>query len=148
MAVVMAGMGVFLFGVSWWVAGEATPALLLAVALVYVQLVVVTAATVFFSTVTSAVLATVLGICTYFMGVLSHNVLKLTDVGQGNPVLKAVAWVVFVLVPNLSAVDVRGGIVNGEAVDWAAVGAWAGYLLAYTVVVLLAATAVFRRREF
>jgi ABC-type transport system involved in multi-copper enzyme maturation permease subunit len=148
MAVVMAGMGVFLFGVSWWVAREATPALLLAVVLVYLQLVVVMAATVFFSTVTSTVLATVLGICTYFMGVLSHNVLNLTDVAQNDPVLKGVAWALFVLIPNLSAIDVRGDIVNSAAVDWAAVGAWSGYLLAYTVVVLLAATAVFRRREF
>ena len=148
MAAVMAGMGVFLFAVSWWVSKGATPALLLAVALVYVQLVVVMAVTILFSTVTSAVLATVLGICTYFIGELSRNVLSLTNIAQDNPVLKAVAWAVFVLVPNLSAVDVRGKIVTGAAVDWAAVGAWTGYLLAYTVIVLLAAAAIFRRKEF
>jgi Cu-processing system permease protein len=153
MAAVMAGMGVFLFGVSWSVAGEAAPSLLLGVALVYVQLVVVMAVTVFFSTMTSAVLATVLGICTYVAGVLSANVLILSQpsVKTGvpdTPLLHVVTWPVYLLVPNLSALDIRGVIVEGGAIPWSSVAAWAGYLVAYTVVVLLAASAVFRRKEF
>ena len=99
MAVVMAGMALFLFAVSWWVSKDATPLLLLAAALVYLQLVVVMALTVFFSTMTSAVLATVLGVCAFVAGELSANVLSLTEMGETH-VLKAVAWVVFVHDPQ------------------------------------------------
>jgi ABC-type transport system involved in multi-copper enzyme maturation permease subunit len=147
MAVVMSGMAVFLFLVSWWVSKEATPLLLLAVAMVYLELVVVMAATVFFSTMTSAVLATVLGICTYVAGQLSANVLSLTQIG-GNPALKGVSWIVFLLIPNLGAVDLKAAVLGEQSVDAAALAAWVGYLIAYVVVVLLAATAIFRRKEF
>lgn len=147
MAVVMTGMAVFLFLVAWWVAGDPTPLLLLAVALVYLQLVVVMAATVFFSTMTSAVLATVLGICTYVAGELSGNVLSLTEMGD-NPVLKAVAWVVFILIPNLGAIDLKAAVVGETSVPGGSLVAWSAYLVAYVVVVLVAATAVFRRKEF
>jgi ABC-type transport system involved in multi-copper enzyme maturation permease subunit len=147
MAIVLAGMGVFLFLVSWLVGKEATPSLLMAVSLIYLQLVVIIAVTILFSTLTSAVLATVLGICTFVGGLLSHNVLLLSGDGD-NPLLEAASWVVFILLPNLNSVDVRGDLVNAAAVDWAGVAAWSGYLVAYTIVVLVAATAVFRRKEF
>jgi len=140
-------MGAFLFLASWWVSRSPAPSLLGAVALIYLQLVVVMAVTVFFSTMTSAVLATVLGICTYVAGELSRNVLSLTDLGD-NVVLKAVAWVVFIAIPNLSAVDVKAAVVGEQAVAAGPLAGWIGYLLAYVVVVLLAATAVFRRKEF
>jgi Cu-processing system permease protein len=148
MVVVMTGMAVFLFLVSWWVSKEATPLLLLAVALIYLQLVVVMAATVFFSTMTSAVLATVLGICTFVAGQLSANVLSLTELSEGNPVLKATAWLVYLLIPNLGALDIKASVVGDQNVAMGSVAVWSVYLLAYVVVVLFAATAVFRRKEF
>jgi hypothetical protein len=78
---------------------------------------------------------------------LSHNVLALTELGD-SIVLKAVAWLVYLLIPNLSALDVKAWVVGDEAVAWGSVAAWAVYLIAYVVVLLGAATAVFRRKEF
>jgi hypothetical protein len=51
-------------------------------------------------------------------------------------------------VPNLSAVDIRASVVGEGAVSWVSLAAWCGYLLAYIVIVLLAATWAFRRKEF
>jgi ABC-type transport system involved in multi-copper enzyme maturation permease subunit len=147
LAVVLAGMGLFLFVLAWAVGGEQSGTLLLAVVMIYVQLVTIVAVTVFFSTLGSAILAAVLGICVFVAGQLSHNVLSLTRLGK-NAVTEALSWVVYVLIPNLSAVDVKAGAVGEQTLAWGEIGLWALYLLAYVVVALALATLVFRRKEF
>jgi Cu-processing system permease protein len=147
MAVVLAGMGVFLFLLVWLVAGDPSGMILAAVAMIYLQLLAIMAVTIFFSTLGSAILASVLGICVFIAGQLSHNVLALTRLGH-NAVTEALSWVVYVIVPNLSAVDVKAGVVGERTLAWAEIGLWTAYLLAYVVVVLALATLVFRRKEF
>jgi ABC-type transport system involved in multi-copper enzyme maturation permease subunit len=147
MAAVIAGMGLFLFAVVWIVHGEPTPMILAAVALIYVQLLVVVAVTIFFSTLGSAILASMLGICVFVAGQLSTNVLSLTRLGE-NAVTEALSWVVFVLIPNFTAVDVKPAVVGEQTAHWGEVLLWCVYLAAYTLAVLLLATVAFRRREF
>jgi len=147
MAVVLAGMGLFLFALVWIVAGEASGMVLLAVLMIYVQLLAVVAVTIFFSTMGSAILAAVLGICVFVAGQLSHNVLALTRLGK-NPLTEALSWVVYVIVPNFSAVDVKAGAVGEQTLAWGQIGLWTAYILAYVVVVLALAALVFRRKEF
>jgi len=147
MLVVLAGMGLFLFLLTLVVAKQASGWLLVATALIYLQLLVVMAVTVFFSTVSSAILASVLGISVFVAGQLSHNVLSLSRLGNG-VVIKAASWVVYVLIPNLGAVDIKPAVVGEASASWASIAAWGGYLVAYIVVVVLAASWVFRRKEF
>jgi len=147
MLVVLAGMGLFLFLLTLVVAKQASGWLLVATALIYLQLLVVMAVTVFFSTVSSAILASVLGISVFVAGQLSHNVLSLSRLGNG-VVIKSASWIVYVLIPNLSAVDIKPTVVGEASASWASIAAWGGYLVAYIVVVVLAAAWVFRRKEF
>jgi Cu-processing system permease protein len=147
MAVVLAGMGLFLFLLVWAVAGDVSGMILVAVVMIYVQLLAIMAVTIFFSTMGSAILASVLGICVFIAGQLSHNVLALTRIGH-NALTEAFSWVVYVVIPNLSAVDVKAGVVGEDTLSWGQIGVWSLYLLAYVVVVLALATLVFRRKEF
>ena len=147
MALVLAGMGLFLFVLVWMVAGQASGTVLLAVMMIYVQLLAVMAVTIFFSTLGSAILAAVLGICVFVAGQLSHNVLALTRLGK-NPLTEALSWVVYVLIPNFAAVDVKAGAVGEQTLAWGQICAWVVYLLAYIVVALALATVIFRRKEF
>lgn len=147
MAVVVGGMALFLFALTWLVAGSPSGSILVAGALIYVQLAVVMVVTILFSTLTSAILASVLGICVYAAGQLSHNVLSLTQISH-SVVLRAATRVVFYVIPNLSAVDIRAAVVGEGAVSWAAVGAWVAYLAAYALLGLMLATWLFRRKEF
>lgn len=147
MAVVLAGMGVFLFLLVWVVSGDPSGMLLVAVAMIFVQLLAIMAVTIFFSTLGSAILASVLGICVFVAGQLSHNVLALTRLGQ-NALTEALSWLVYVIVPNLSAVDVKAGVVGETTLAWGEIALWSAYLLAYMVVVLGLAALVFRRKEF
>lgn len=147
MAVVLAGMGVFLFLLVWVVSGDPSGMLLVAVAMIFVQLLAIMAVTILFSTLGSAILASVLGICVFVAGQLSHNVLSLSRLGH-NALTEALSWVVYVIIPNLSAVDVKAGVVGESTLAWSDVGLWTAYLMAYVVVVLALATLVFRRKEF
>jgi Cu-processing system permease protein len=147
MAVVLAGMGLFLFALVWVVSGHPTGMVLLAVVMIYVQLLAIMAVTIFFSTLGSAILASVLGICVFIAGQLSHNVLALTRLGK-NPLTEVLSWVVYVIVPNLSAVDVKAGAVGEQTLAWEQIGLWSAYLAAYVVVVLALAALIFRRKEF
>jgi Cu-processing system permease protein len=147
MAVVLAGMGLFLFLLVWVVAGQASGLLLMAVVMIYVQLLAIMAVTIFFSTLGSAILASVLGICVFVAGQLSQNVLALTRLGK-NPLTEALSWLVYVIVPNLSAVDVKAGVVGEQTLAWGQIGLWTAYIACYVVVVLALAALVFRRKEF
>ena len=147
MFTVLAGMTIFLFLLAWVVAKSPSGSLLLAGLLIYLQLLVVMALTILFSTMTSAVLASVWGICLYAAGELSHNVLSLSQAGHSG-VTHVASSVVFYVVPNLSAVDIRAPILGEGSVAWGNLAAWCGYLLAYLVVVLFLTTWIFRRKEF
>jgi ABC-type transport system involved in multi-copper enzyme maturation permease subunit len=147
MAVVLAGMALFLFALVWIVDGRPSGMVLVAVLMIYVQLLAIMAVTIFFSTLGSAILASVLGICVFVAGQLSQNVLALTRLGK-NPVTEALSWVIYVIIPNLSAVDVKAGVVGEQTLAWGQIGLWALYLLAYVVVVLALGALVFRRKEF
>ena len=147
MLIVVMGMGVFLFLLTWLVTGVVSGWLLAASALIYLQVLVVMAVTIFFSTFASAILASVLGLCVFAAGQLSHNVLSLTRLGHG-VALRGLSWVVFAIVPNLSAVDLKAAAVGEAAPRWSQVASWGGYLVAYMVIALVLASLVFRRREF
>jgi Cu-processing system permease protein len=147
MFVVVAGMGLFLFAITWLVAHVVLGSILLATLLVFVQLLAVMAITIFFSTFVSAILASVVGVCVFAAGQLSHNVLSLTRLGHSG-MLKVVSWVVFLLIPNLTAVDIKGPIAGEGSIAWGTIGAWVGYLAAYVVICLVLASLIFRRKEF
>ena len=147
MAIVIGAMGLFLFALVWILSGHPSGMILVAVLMIYAQLLVVMAVTILFSTLGSAILASVLGICVFVAGQLSHNVLALTRLGK-NPITEVLSWVIYVVIPNFSAVDVKAGAVGEQTIAWGQIGLWLLYLAAYTVVVLGLAAAVFRRKEF
>ena len=147
MFTVLTGMTVFLFLLAWIVSHSPSGSLLLAGLLVFLQLLVVMAMTMLFSTMTSAILASVWGICVYAAGLLSHNVLSLSRVGHSE-VAHALSTAVFYLVPNLSAVDLRASVLGEGGHGIAGLLAWSVYLVAYLVIALFAATWIFGRKEF
>jgi len=147
MAIVVFGMTVFLFLLAWPVAGAANLWVVVAGAFIYLQVMVVLAVTIFFSTFASPILAAVLGICVFAAGQLSHNVLSLTRLGEG-AVLEGLSWVVYLLVPNFSAVSLSAVVVGEQTPDWSSIAGWGGYLVAYAVLMLGASWLIFRRKEF
>lgn len=128
------------------VQGVFAPALLGAIGLIGLELMLLVAFTVFFSSFTSPILGMILTFSLYLIG---HNTEALRALAhKASPGLRAGMETLYYLLPNLSTFDAKNQVVYGEAVPllhWV----WAiAYGLAYTVALLATASAIFERREF
>ncbi|MFN2370186.1 MAG: ABC transporter permease [Candidatus Krumholzibacteriia bacterium] len=114
--------------------------------LCFLELTLINAVAVFFSTCVSPVLAAVFTLGAFVVGHLSQSI---RDFGQlqGGPVQKAIGEVVYYLTPNLEVFNLRGPVVHGDTVPLAHLGLATMYAVGWTVVLLIVAGAVFARRE-
>jgi ABC-type transport system involved in multi-copper enzyme maturation permease subunit len=143
----MLGVMALMFALMLLVApGEFSPRFLGAVYLSFLELSLVNAVAVFFSTCVSPVLAAVFTLGAFVVGHLSASIRAFGQL-QAGPVQTWVSEVVYHLVPNLEVFNVRGAMVHGDPVG-AAHFLWATvYGLGWTVLLLLLAGGVFARRE-
>ena len=130
-----------------WEAPALDPAMLTAVALVFVQLMVITAVALLFSTFSSPLLSAAL---TFGVFVAGHFSADLRDLEQAvqSPVITGVTRALYYLLPNLAAFDVKARVVHGDPVLWADVGLAVGYGVLYIGALLTAAVWIFSRRDF
>ena len=112
----------------------------------FLELTLINAVAVFFSTCVSPVLASVFTLGVFVVGHLSES---LRDFGQlqAGPVQQAVFDVVYYLTPNLEVFNARGAVVHGEAVTGSHLGLATLYGLGWVGLLLILAGAVFARRE-
>jgi len=112
----------------------------------FLELTLVNAVAVFFSTCVSPVLAAVFTLGTFVVGHLSQSI---RDFGrlEGGQASRIMTEVVYYLTPNLEVFNVRGDVVHGGTVDPALLGLATLYAAGWTVILLIVAGAVFARRE-
>jgi ABC-type transport system involved in multi-copper enzyme maturation permease subunit len=123
------------------------PRLLLAIGLILAELMVVTALALFFSTFSSPLLATLLTLGLWVAGHFNADLRNFENVIDN----AAVAWiarVIYYVLPNLAPFDVKAEVVHGFPVTLRHVGLTLAYAVVYTGLLLTAAIAVFRRRDF
>jgi ABC-type transport system involved in multi-copper enzyme maturation permease subunit len=127
--------------------GESPWALLPAVLLILVELAIVTAFALLFSSLTNPVLAAVWTFAAYVAGHLSWSLELLAakvPEGAGRIACKVVYW----LLPNLDRLNIKAEVVHGLELPSGFVGLSVLYGLAYAAIVLVAAAAVFERKDF
>jgi ABC-type transport system involved in multi-copper enzyme maturation permease subunit len=123
------------------------PRLLIAVGLILAELMVVTALALFFSTFSSPLLATLLTLGLWVAGHFNADLRNFENVIDS----AAIAWVARVLyyvLPNLAPFDIKPEVVHGLPVTLRHVALTLTYAVVYTGVLLTAAVAIFRRRDF
>ncbi len=130
-----------------WAAPALDPRLLVALGLIYVELAVVTAIALLFSTYSSALLAASFTAALWVAGHFVQDMRTLDQIGAAGAT-SWTAWLVSWVLPNLALFDVKAEVVHGVAVPAAQVAAAVGYGAAYSAAVLLLAIAIFRRRDF
>jgi ABC-type transport system involved in multi-copper enzyme maturation permease subunit len=127
--------------------GESVLPLLPAIWLIFVELALVTAFSILFSSFTNPVLAAVGTATVYVVGHLawSFELLKdRLDSGLGRTLCDIFYWVL----PNLHLLNIKSEVVNGIAIPAERV-VWAtAYGLTYVLCVLILACVVFERRDF
>lgn len=146
LGILLALMGSAFVGLVLWKTGSLPPGILAAVGMIGLQLGVLVAVSLFFSTFTSPVMSMVLTFCLYVIGHNSENLHVLSL--KASPVARAIADTLYVVLPNLSTFDVKNAVVHGAMVSgeqWLWALAYGGL---YAAALLAVAGGIFERREF
>ncbi len=123
------------------------PNLLKAFLLIYVQLLVVTAVALFFSTFSSPMLSAVLTFGLYVVGHFNADLAHFENVVHSRTAA-VLARALYYLLPNLAPFDVKAAVVHGQAVPMGYVLLTSAYGLLYAAAVVGLAMLVFARRDF
>jgi len=121
--------------------------LFIAIVLIFGELMIVTAVALFFSTFSSPLLSALLTLGLWVAGHFNADFRNFTTVVD-QPVAVYLARVLYYVLPNLAPFDVKAEVVYGAPVSTSHVLLTLGYAIVYVVAILLAAIAIFRRRDF
>ena len=119
----------------------------IAVLLTYFELLLITAIAVFFSSFSTPILSALFAAAVYVMGHLSWS-LKLLEAMLTDPVGRGASRLAYLVLPNLERFNVRADLVHGVAVPASQVTLAMLYGVGYTALVMIAALAIFERRDF
>jgi ABC-type transport system involved in multi-copper enzyme maturation permease subunit len=127
--------------------GFADARLLLAILLIFLELLLVTAFAILFSSFSTPILSTLFSLALYLVGHLTWSLALLEERVKG-PAARALCRFLAWTLPNLEIFDIKGEVVHGAPVPvqivlWAVV-----YLLGYGGAVLSIACLVLSRRDF
>lgn len=130
-----------------WEAPVMDPALLKAVILITVELMLITAIAVFFSTFSTPLLSAALTFGLYVAGHFNADLKNLDQVVTSRPTIW-LARAAYHVLPDFSAFDVKTEVVHGLPVSAGYIVTTAAYGGLYIVALLVAATLIFSRRDF
>jgi ABC-type transport system involved in multi-copper enzyme maturation permease subunit len=118
-----------------------------AVLLILVELMVVTATAILFSTFSTPTLSAMFTVGVWLIGRFSSDLAVLAGKSE-NPVLRVAVTAVHYALPNLEKFDIKDLVVYRMPVDPAYLAAAVLYGLTYIAFLMLLAAAIFERREF
>jgi ABC-type transport system involved in multi-copper enzyme maturation permease subunit len=147
LAVNVAVMGAGVLVLASAMEARLTWELLLPVGLTFLKLMVVTAIAVLFSTFSTPTLSAICTLALVVAGSLAYD-LKLFAATFGGRILQVTVTAVYLVLPNLAALDVGSAVVNGRPVSATVAGLAAAYALAYVAGLLAGAVWIFQRRDF
>ena len=123
------------------------PALLKAIALIYLGLAAVTAVALFFSSYSSPMLSAIFTLGVYVAGQFTADLRHFDDVVHA-PAAAAIAKAAYYLLPDFSKFDVKLAVVHGLPVSATYMASATLYALVYIAALLFGAAAIFARRDF
>ena len=130
-----------------WEAPATDPAMLLAIFLIFVQMTLVTAIALFFSTFSSPILSAALTFGLFVVGHFNADLRNFESVVDSRPAAYMARTLYYVL-PNLAPFDIKAEVVHAQPVSLGYVALTTGYGVAYIGALLLASMFIFSRRDF
>lgn len=123
------------------------PGLFQAVQLIYVELLLITALALFFSTFSSGAVSAMMTLGLYVIGHLTAD-LKGVAAKSSSELVKAAMTGLYYVCPNLEVLNIKGLAAQGAAVPLSYQALASAYGIVYAMVLIAAACAVFSRRDF
>ena len=130
-----------------WEAPAVDPALLKAIAMIFLQLAIVVAIALLFSTFSSPILAAAMTFGLYVVGHFNADLRNFERVVDSKAIA-GLARALYYVLPNLAPLDVKSDVVHGVPVPATYLLLNAGYALIYVAMLVSVATFIFMRRDF
>ncbi|HEX6163266.1 MAG TPA: ABC transporter permease [Vicinamibacterales bacterium] len=130
-----------------WESPAVDPRMLVAIVLIFAELMLVTALALFFSTFTSPLWATLLTLGLWVAGHFNSDLRNFENVVSSAPAVW-LARVVYYVIPNLAPFDVKGEVVHGVHIAARHVAYTLAYAAVYIALLLTASVTIFGRRDF
>jgi ABC-type transport system involved in multi-copper enzyme maturation permease subunit len=146
LAVVTGLMAFFYLALVWWKAGMFPFHLLPAILLTYMELSIITAVAILFSSFTTPMLAAVFTVAVYVVGHLTWGLANFVDMAPG-VASNYLATFLYYALPDLETFNIRSRVVHQLPVGRGYVLDAVGYALAYSAGMLAIAAILFRRRD-
>jgi len=123
------------------------PALLKAIGLIFMELLVITAVAIMFSTFTTPTLSATFTLAIYVIGHLTDDLRVLGGKLQ-NVLTKGVLDGLYYVLPNLDYFNVKGQAVHGMPIEPSYLVSAVAYGMVYSAIILVLACVIFQRRDF
>jgi Cu-processing system permease protein len=131
-----------------WLSGNAVfGSLFQAVELMLVEVLVIMALAMFFSTFSSPTLSAIMTLGCYVIGHLTGDMKGIAERAK-NPVTESIMTALYYVCPNLEWLNIKGQAAAGVAVTWDYQVAATAYGLLYAGLLLLGACRILERRDF
>ena len=143
----VAVMGLGLMGLTYLWEGVTSLRLCLAVLFIFLELMLLTALSLLFSTFSSPTLSAIFTLCLFVAGHLSAD-LRLFAARFGGAATRLLTETLYFLLPNLSRLDFKDQMVHGFVIDHGTAALSLLYAIFYVAALVLAAMAIFERRDF
>ena len=114
---------------------------------IFLELSLLTAVSITLGVFTSSLLATLLTFGVYVMGHLSPDIIKAGELSQ-NPALESLTRNLYLILPDLTKLDLKNQAVYGIIPDLNTLLFNAGYAVLYIVLLLAIANLIFKQKEF
>jgi ABC-type transport system involved in multi-copper enzyme maturation permease subunit len=142
-----AGMSAILLTVNWVVTHQFPAGILVAILLIWMELILLVALSILMSTLCSPILGAIFTLVLYVIGHTSGD-LKELAVRFGSPSVGILSKIIYYALPNLEYLNVRGKVIHGVEVEPSYVVFACAYALLYALVFLTLAILVLDRKEF
>ena len=146
LAVEVAIMSAFFLGVLWFKDSAVTSGMLYAIGLIFLELALVTAIAIFFSSFTTPYLAGMFTVALWIIGHLLADV-RAFGLQDGSESIRPITEFLYWALPNLDRLDIKGDAAAGVAIELRTVGVSAAYALLYSAGLLTAPEEQHRRRQ-
>ncbi len=147
LALEVALMSACFIGLLGWQESPLTSGIPVAIALIFMELALVTAVALFFSSFTTPYLA---GMFTLALWIAGHLLADLRTFGEHSelPGLRQATEALYWALPNLDRLDLKADAAAGNPISLARAAGAALYAALYAAALLVAASLLFRRRDF
>lgn len=142
-------MAVGLVGVLVYIGkgtGGIHPSLLIAVFLIFLQLLLITGVALVFSSFSTPALSAMFTLALYFIGQFNADV-KHFGTASNSLAVQSITTSLYYLLPNFGNFNVIGGVSHGRPIAWTLLGYDLVYSIAFLFVLLGASAVIFGRRD-